>query len=227
MAISYNTSIVRNGLVLHLDAANRKSYPGSGTAWNDLSGNGNNGTLVNGVGYSGSNNGILTFDGINDYATTGDAILLNSGLASSSFSAWWRYSGQGSGADKRGFVLESESFNHSLLVNTNGTLGVHINTTGNGTQYVPGFTPTTNVWYNSSVVWDGTNLIVYINGVEVGRRSQGGTSLVVQKLRIGTYRDNNERWWLGNISQITTYNRSLSASEVAQNFNALRGRYGL
>ena len=48
MGIAYNTSIVRDGLVLHLDAANKKSYPGSGTVWSDLSGNDRNGTLLNG-----------------------------------------------------------------------------------------------------------------------------------------------------------------------------------
>ena len=68
MAYSNGPKIVTDGLVLCLDAANSKSYPGTGTAWNDLSGNGNNGTLINGVGYN-SNNGVsLVFDGVNDYA---------------------------------------------------------------------------------------------------------------------------------------------------------------
>jgi hypothetical protein len=67
MALSHSPSIVTDGLVLCLDAGNPKSYPGSGTTWTDLSGNGNNGTLVNGVGYSGDNLGSLSFDGVNDY----------------------------------------------------------------------------------------------------------------------------------------------------------------
>ena len=67
MGIAYNTSIVRDGLVLHLDAANRKSYPGTGTVWTDLSGKGNHGTLMNGVGYSEYNKGSLVFDKIDDY----------------------------------------------------------------------------------------------------------------------------------------------------------------
>ena len=61
--------IVTDGLVLCLDAANPKSYPGSGTTWTDLSGNGNNGTLVNGVGYNSDNGGSLSFDGVNDYVS--------------------------------------------------------------------------------------------------------------------------------------------------------------
>ena len=63
MGTSYNPHIVSDGLVLCLDAANPRSYPGSGTSWYDLSGNGNNGTLVNGVGYSSDNAGSLVFDG--------------------------------------------------------------------------------------------------------------------------------------------------------------------
>jgi len=69
MGITYNTSIVRNGLVLHLDAANRKSYPGTGTTWTDLSGLNNNGTLTNGVSYQSVNQGAFNFDGIDDFVT--------------------------------------------------------------------------------------------------------------------------------------------------------------
>jgi len=219
--------LVTLGLIMHLDAGNPASYSVTGTTWADISGNGNNGTLVNGVGYSGSNLGSLSFDGVDDYGTLGNTIILNSGLTSSSFSSWWKYLGQGSGSDKRGFVLESARFHYSLLVNTNGTLGVHINTTGNSTQFIPGFSPTIGRWYYSSVVWDGINLIVYIDGVEVGRRSQSGTSLIVENLRIGTYRDNNNRWWLGNIAQVFIYNRALSTEEIQQNYDATKSRYGL
>ncbi len=227
-AIQYvGENIITSGLIMHLDAGNPASYSGSGTTWTDVSGNGNNGTLFNGVSYTSDNSGALVFDGVNDYGTLGNTIILNSGLTSSSFSSWWKYLGQGSGSDKRGFVLESASFHYSLLVNTDGTLGVHINTTGNSTQFIPGFSPTIGRWYYSSVVWDGINLIVYIDGVEVGRRSQSGTSLIVENLRIGTYRDNNNRWWLGNIAQVFIYNRALSTEEIKKNYDATKLRYGL
>jgi len=65
----YGPQIVTDGLVLYLDAANNKSYPGSGTTWYDLSGNENHGTLVNGPTYSSENCGSLVFDGVNDYIT--------------------------------------------------------------------------------------------------------------------------------------------------------------
>jgi hypothetical protein len=65
-------NIVTDGLVLYLDAANQKSYPGTGTTWNDLSGNGNNGTLVNGPTFNSDNNGSIVFDGVDDYVNFGD-----------------------------------------------------------------------------------------------------------------------------------------------------------
>ena len=74
-------SIIDDGLVLYLDAANTKSYPGSGTTWTDLSGNGNNGTLENGVGYNSGNGGSLVFDGVDDY----DYVLISSGISYSEY----------------------------------------------------------------------------------------------------------------------------------------------
>jgi hypothetical protein len=222
----------QGGIVTEFDGWTIHTFTSSGTfevfpIWYSLGSDKKGGNLIGGVEYSSQDQGSFVFDGINDYITFQNQIMLNAGLSSYSFSAWWKYLGQGSGSDKRGFVLESQSFNCSLLVNTNGTLGVHINTTTEGSQFVPGFSPTIGQWYYSVVVWDGSSLIVYINSQEVGRRSQAGTSLVVQNLRIGTYRDNNNRWWVGNISQVSIYNKALTATEIKQNFNALRGRYGI
>jgi hypothetical protein len=67
MAFNYSPKIVTDGLVLYLDAANPKSYPGTGTAWNDISRGGNNGTLVNGPTFDSTNGGSIVFDGVNDY----------------------------------------------------------------------------------------------------------------------------------------------------------------
>ena len=71
-----NSTIVSSGLVLHLDAGNASSYPGSGTTWTDLSGSGNNGTLVNGPTYSSANGGSLSFDGVNDYVSVSNTSQL-------------------------------------------------------------------------------------------------------------------------------------------------------
>ena len=70
-------TIIPDGLILHLDAANTKSYPGSGTVWKDLSGNGRDGTLIDGVGYSTDNGGTLVFDGTDDYVDCGNDNILS------------------------------------------------------------------------------------------------------------------------------------------------------
>jgi hypothetical protein len=85
MATIGGSNIVTSGLILSLDAANSRSYPGSGTTWSDLSGNGNTGTLTNGPTFS---NNSLVFDGTNDYSTTPDSTSLRP--ASFSIDTWFR-----------------------------------------------------------------------------------------------------------------------------------------
>ena len=70
MSLGHGATIVRDGLVLYLDAANEKSYPGSGTTWYDLSGNGNDVTLINNPTYSTNNNGSFIFDGVDEYLSS-------------------------------------------------------------------------------------------------------------------------------------------------------------
>ena len=72
MAFSFSPRIVTDGLVLYLDAANQRSYPGSGTTWSDISRGGNNGTLVNGPTFDPGNGGSIVFDGVDDYVSIPD-----------------------------------------------------------------------------------------------------------------------------------------------------------
>ena len=67
MGLSHSPSIITQNLVLCLDAANSKSYPGSGTTWYNLIPGGVNGTLTNGPTYSSANGGVIALDGVNDY----------------------------------------------------------------------------------------------------------------------------------------------------------------
>jgi hypothetical protein len=69
MSTKYSPQIVTSGLVLCLDAANKVSYPSTGTAWYDLSGNANTSTLINGPTFSGMNSGVIVFDGTDDYVS--------------------------------------------------------------------------------------------------------------------------------------------------------------
>ena len=88
MALQHSPSIVTTGLVMCLDAANRRSYSGSGTAWNDVSGTGNNGTLLNGVSYESTNNGTLVFNGIDQYSSVPQSATNNITSNQITFGSW-------------------------------------------------------------------------------------------------------------------------------------------
>jgi hypothetical protein len=227
MGIAYNPAIIRSNLVLCLDAANPKSYPGSGTTWSDLSGNGNNGTLVNGVGYSSDNLGSLVFDGVDDFVNCG-GINFTSGT-SITVEVWVKpNSSQNTFAD----ILD---YNHS------STGGFVIQQNGNATnQYYfaywngSNFDVTSTITLNSNsfnhlvFVKSGTSTIGYLNSVNTiqytGSLNINGSGRV---LHIGRFVAGAGREFNGSISQTKIYNRALTPQEIQQNFIATRSRFGI
>lgn len=225
VAIAYNTSIVRNGLVLQLDAANRKSYPGSGTVWSDLSGNSNNASLLNGPTFSSEFSGNLTLDGTNDWIDCGNASIFSPPLLTasimvrcSSFSTRPHLFGRGSGS----------AGNFYMVIETNGTFRFY-NDIGTGwviAANTPAFS--LNTWTYVTVTHDGSFSRIFYNDtqqastVRVGNlRDWQSNTLQIGTISSGTSLTN------GNVAFAHLYNRALSAGEIAQNFNALRGRYGI
>ena len=232
--------IVTDGLVLNLDAGRQNSYAGIGTAWRDLSGNGNNGTLVNGPTYSSGNGGSLVFDGTNDYSEiTNPATLRNQNFA---LSVWVNPAVQTlaivsmidfdhGGSPNQGWVLQSED----ATTNRNFYLAWHDGTTfqptgGGGFGAGKGIQITTSSWQNITYVKNGTSLLGYRNGIQVytGTATNGNVNYINSRnLFIGRLVINSGREFKGNISNTQIYNRALSASEISQNFQVLRGRYGV
>lgn len=240
MGIAYNTSIVRDGLVLHLDAANKKSYPGTGTVWKDLSGNGNDGTLVNGVGYSSDNSGSMTFDGVNDYVSFASNcydVPLNGTITELTIDAWvyWN-SFPLNGIDE--IVSWWETGTQPF---TDGFLGVTCTSNGGGTNINPmirfgdnwsntgsSFTASTDVnkWWNIVAVKTSNNAYVYRNSILSATK---GSSLIWgfnNVLNIGRQHSAGE-YINARIPSIKLYNRALTSQEIRQNFEATRGRYGI
>jgi hypothetical protein len=246
MGIAYNTSIVRDGLVLHLDAANVKSYPGSGTTWNDMSGNGNNGTLVNGVGYSSDNNGSLTFDGSNDYVSLSTSFLPNQLFADSSgswtVSAWFRFPVSPVGTKttnaswaiigRAGGIATAGSFILYVGSQTDPTYGQYAPfktaVTIRGAVTVMSDSVNTNTWNNIVLAWNGSVGNYYFNtnqgSLNIGTAAlqSYGDFFIGSNIEVPT-----NHYFSGDISQVKIYNRSLTASEIKQNFEATRGRYGI
>ena len=217
--------VVLSGLVLYLDAGNVLSYPGTGTIWTDLSLNSNNGTLQNGTTYSSANGGTLVFDGINDYVNT-PLNLFPSGTQDRTTQIWFKKTNTGTTDVIFGYggSVNGTTFG-SFIVGTN-----EIFFWGQNLDTNIGYTITTNVWYNLAFTLTSGVLIAYINGIQVftftpsistttGFGSQSGIGANINFL-------GGANFWHGNISIYMIYNRALTSSEVLQNFNANKSRYG-
>ncbi len=235
MGIAYNPRVVTDGLVLALDAGNAKSYPGSGTTWTDLSGRGNTGTLTNGPTYSSSNGGAIVFDGTNDYVTLGTPSLLNGVQVPLTVCVWARANSFGSFNTLWGvykFVTSSQLY--SLLRVDSGLLKYYASTSSGSYQSQGTLAPSTNVWNFYAVTVSGSiaspSVTIYLNNSSqtFSYSSLSSSPDLTVDFRIGGNQSNpTTEYWNGNISNVMWYNRALSAAEVRQNFNALRGRYGI
>lgn len=230
MSLGHGASIVRNGLVLHLDAANPKSYPGSGTAWKDLSGLGNNGTLVNGVGYSSSNSGSLVFDGSNDYGTViGTAHTKPTGTFTVSF---WLKPTSVSFSNCRilGDWYQASTLDRWIFYANGSSVQWYMRTSTFGEGGTPAYTMAPNTWKYFSGIYDGSFQKFFVDGVFFSQRAITGT------LNPGNYGNPDISFgqqrglggaFNGNIANIHMHSRALSAAEVRQNFEATRSRYGV
>ena len=211
-----SSSIVTSGLVLNLDAGNPASYPGSGTTWTDLSGNGNNAAMGSGRTYSSANGGSLVFDGTTNYAI----VSLPSATSYNTFTYnVWVYSTNNSGyhtiIDQGNDTWFFGIFNGQLVTyNPNLNSGYFINT---------------NQWYHVAITHVfGGPILFYVNGNLVYTSTNNSSNFTTSYFGIGggvLSPTSADEIWSGNIAQASIYNRALSAAEVRQNFNALRYRY--
>lgn len=213
-------NIVTDGLVFYLDAANTKSYIGSGTTWTDLSRGGNNGTLVNmdSTGFSSSNGGVIVFDGTNDYVIHNS---LDLGTIAS-WSIWVKYTSF-SGVP---VLLGSNVNNYYSLyyLNSSKIFYVGYGSTFPSLVYSTGLT--IGQWYNITLTRNGLTITIYINGVSIGTMSGGSSTLSSIFSIIGA--ETSARYYSNiNLSQVIIYNRVLNSQEVLQNYNTTKSRFGL
>lgn len=227
--------IVTDGLVFVVDAANYESYPGSGTTWYDLSGNGNNGTLTNGPIFDSGNGGSIVFDGSNDYIRVPSA---QSFIPTTNMTIEvWQYM---EGRDSTILMAtDGNGANEVLLYNgwanlINEKFGVAFNSPSVNTWLVSNITPPLNTWTHICVTKNGTTVSLYFNTVFDNSNTQiGDVSVGVNSpLLIGVDADSGNEgnlgnYFEGNLSNIKIYNRVLSADEITQNYNALKSRFNL
>jgi len=227
MATRYSPAIVTSGLSLCLDAANKVSYLGSGTSWYDLSGNGNTGTLTNGPTFSNANGGSIVFDGTNDYVTKSSvAMNLSNGV---SMEMVFKSTDMNSRA--QGFMQYNVlGTNHYINFYTDGTGKLRWETwvpVPTGGAFYSSTTLSNNTWYHAIGTYNSNgSAVLYINGSNVGNGSYSAasySSTYTTTFTIGNYAG----YLSGNVSVARIYNRALSATEVLQNYNATKTRFGL
>ena len=226
MACSAGPDIIESGLVLALDAADRNSYLGSGTTWTDLSGNGITGTLVNmdGTNLNSANGGSLTFDGSNEKVTFPNITVSTS--AGITVEVWFKTS---SGTKYQDIFDLNDSFGVWITTNYPPLGTGKITASFNTTSGVMVANYVVNTWYQVVISGSGTSNTLYLNGVSVATASQTvATSVNFNTARIGNVDgDRAAEYLVGNVSCLRFYNRALTASEVQQNFNMMRGRFGI
>lgn len=221
-----NTTKNDSSLVLHLDAGNKRSYPGSGTVWYDLSGNRNHGTLTNGPTFSAANGGSIIFDGLDDYVNCGSLSNFLDGNQITMEIVTMKL-GTGTNAD-RGIMISifgtyiDWNYQGKLLFSMwNGNSQQTLLQSLNNTPY------NINVLNHTVVVFDGTRKKLYNNSELL--RSTGDTGPITSltsDLNIGRFTEGSH-YCNGRILIARVYNRALSHQEIKQNYNATRGRFGL
>ena len=224
MATKYSPKIVNDGLILSLDAANNKSYPGSGTTWTDIIG-GNNGTLTNGPTFSSQNGGYITFDGTNDYVGSFSSQISDT---NSKTILAFIYPTTTSRAGICGIRSGLNGWAFTINRTTAGNL-TYFHTTGTEIEIAAGIV--TNTWCQVCITYSTTTstAILYKNGIQIGSPVTSFSSIVSSAFNgvIGDEDSTVTTPFKGNIASVQIYNRSLNAIEVLQNYNSTKSRFGL
>jgi hypothetical protein len=229
--------IVTNGLVLALDAADRNSYPGSGTTWRDLSANNNNNTLINSPTFNSANGGSIVFDGVDDHTTASD----NTSLRPTSFSidTWIRptsFSSFNTVVVKpfNGPPWSSPFLSYMVRIETSGTiLSCGTNTAGTYRTLSTSYTFSTNTTYNVSFTFNSSTgaAIAYVNGSVLSSTTHtaGAISYAALPVLIGASYGTSPvgEFFAGSIYSVKIYNTILSSTEILQNYNAQKSRFNL
>ena len=215
MGMVHGPNLVTDGLTLYYDSTNIQSYPGSGDTWYDLSGSGTNATLY-GAALSGTH---MDFDGTNDYAlmtpvATGTSWTFSVWAQSDLINTAWR-----------DFYDEASGHRHTFaFVNSKWMFY------DNGTRYST-FELEDNGWHHYVATQVSTSFAMYVDGVAAGTGTSAGWSVGGDAAGISLYLPYLAtaviEEWNGFMDIMMIHNKTLTAAEVLQNFNAHKSRFGL
>jgi len=225
MALHHSPRIVTNGLVLCLDAANRKSYSGTGTVWNELSNN-MSAELVNSPTFNSQNNGFFQFV-TDDFARIANNTALDT--QTPTVEVWIKTNA----TIQNGFWFEKGTVNTQYSLFQEGAsiqwrmnIGGNTNLTTTTATYI-----NTSNWYQVVGTYTSGARRLYVNGILVNSDTQSGTIATNSGgMSIGVFggfSGGRGYQYNGNLSVCRVYNRALTPAEILQNFNAQKGRYNL
>jgi hypothetical protein len=228
MATNYNYfgNLVTSGLVLDLDAAKIASYPGTGTTWYDISGNGNNGTLTNGPAFSGiSKAANFNFDNTDDYVVISSSATITPRTGDFTSDFWinptaWTVSNYQ--------PIQVTAITNGLWIGQNASNQFIVRAFGVADRLQYATRPVTGSWSNVSITRNSNLINLYYNGTPV-TSSISNQDFVQGTTYLGSDAPGGGGavYFNGRIASSKYYNRGLSQFEVWQNFNAIKGRYGI
>jgi hypothetical protein len=224
---SRELQIVTDGLILHLDAQNASSYPGSGTDWYDLTTNASTASLENTSFYTSEyNQKWFDFNGSNSLAKIPNNTIFDTQTVS--VETWVKTAN----LNQNGFFFEKGNLNtqYSLFQNGNNTIIWRQNIGGLqdlsvNTSVLSGTTQFSQV----VATYSSGNRRIYVNGVLVASDSQAGTiNTDAGGISIGVYggyAGSRGYWYTGSMAVVRVYNKQLTQDEIAQNYNVTNKRF--
>ena len=229
MAVNFDyENIVTDGLVLNLDAGFVGSYPTTGSTWYDISGNASNGTLINGPTFNSANSGSIVFDGVDDYAQCAGSFP----LTSATIITWIRRNGSQVSFAGVFFTRGGQSITGLNFYYDTNKIGYHW--AAGYWDFESNLTIPDLTWCMVALSVTSTAGILYLcqsSGITTATNTNSHPSIVLDNIKLaqddtvaqyGIY-----RFFKGNIAISQVYNRALSSNEITQNFNALKGRFGI
>lgn len=228
-------NIVTNGLVMYLDAANYASYTSGSLTWYDLTKNNNSGSLINGPTFNSGNGGSIVFDGVNDYITGFDSISINT-TSSFAIEFWFNLTAFTDPYPTLLQIKTNTTYGCNLTLSQNsGYVGVIFGSAGNWVTIKTDNVPTVGIWNHVVLTYNGlgattnSNYNIYLNTTNQNLTTAGGFASTNQANYIGTTNAGARGVddFNGRIAVCKIYNRALSSTEILQNYNAQKTRFGL
>ncbi len=226
MSYGYGKSIVTDGLVFYVDAANSNSYPGSGTDWANLSGSAT-ATLTNAPTYSSNNGGDFSFDGTNDHvATTYDA----TGKINLTFCLWLNI--DNFNITNGGTIFDQSTGSTGFGIRTISSDTIQLfarNSNASSVNLFSSYTGlSTGTWYYACIKFETNSITTYLDGAVNATHSATLDTISVDSsndMEIGGRNDTTDGHLDGSIALVQIYEKALSNDEVLQNYNALKNRF--